>query len=202
MTNHALITSAASPWWRVNEITHNKVERVTSLDLCTGGDFLFLVGCEVIVPAEVRNRYKHTLVVHASDLPNGRGWSPWVHELRNGASEICVCLLEASEKVDRGAVWYRLRLEIDKCLLYNEISRQLLKAHAWLIDYAIDNPETRPIAQVGTPSYYRKLTDEDSRIEMDDATFDVVRTCDPYRFPAWVEKHGRRYSVRIEEEMR
>jgi methionyl-tRNA formyltransferase len=39
-------------------------------------DFCFCLSFEGIVSASVRQQYNHTLVVHESDLPNGRGWSP------------------------------------------------------------------------------------------------------------------------------
>ena len=71
-------------------IAHDK----TSL---TGGDILFLVSCSQVIGSDVQNMYRRTLVLHASDLPKGRGWSPYVWEVINGESKLTVSLLEASE---------------------------------------------------------------------------------------------------------
>ena len=48
-------------------------ELVFDKDDLQGGDILFLVSCGQMVNDEVRGKYKATLVLHASDLPKGRG---------------------------------------------------------------------------------------------------------------------------------
>ena len=45
------------------------------------GDILFLISCTDIVKAKVREMFAHTLVLHASDLPEGRGWSPHIWDV-------------------------------------------------------------------------------------------------------------------------
>ena len=70
----------------------------------SGGDLLFLVSCSSIVKKEERQSYKKALVIHASDLPRGRGWSPHVWEILDGGVDICVTLLEVEDKVDSGDV--------------------------------------------------------------------------------------------------
>ena len=40
------------------------------------GDFAFYLSYGQIVPLEILDKNKHNLVVHASDLPAGKGWSP------------------------------------------------------------------------------------------------------------------------------
>ena len=46
-----------------------------------GGDILFLISCSEIINAKDRAQYKVSLVLHASDLPQGRGWSPHIWAL-------------------------------------------------------------------------------------------------------------------------
>jgi methionyl-tRNA formyltransferase len=43
-----------------------------------GGEILFLVSCGQVVGDCERNQYNSTLVLHASDLPKRRGWSPHI----------------------------------------------------------------------------------------------------------------------------
>ena len=38
-----------------------------------GGDYLFLVSCHQIIDADMRSKFRYTLVLHASALPEGRG---------------------------------------------------------------------------------------------------------------------------------
>ena len=66
------------------------------------GDILFLVSCSEIVKKDIRMKFRHTLVLHASSLPKGRGWSPHIWEILNGADQIVISLLEAEDKIDSG----------------------------------------------------------------------------------------------------
>ena len=73
--------------------------------MLAGGEILFLVSCNEIIGKDVRDRYMATLVIHASDLPKGRGWSPHIWQIIEGKKEIMVSLLEAEDAVDSGAIW-------------------------------------------------------------------------------------------------
>ena len=63
------------------------------------GEICFLLGCTKIVPEEVLEKNKYTLVVHESDLPKGRGFAPMAWQILDGANEITFCLINASNKV-------------------------------------------------------------------------------------------------------
>jgi methionyl-tRNA formyltransferase len=167
-----------------------------------GGDILFLISCPFIIGSEMRSRYTKTLVVHASDLPRGRGWSPMVWEVLEGAQSITVTLLEAEDKVDSGAIWKKLSFAVADHELYDEINAKLFGTTCALMDFAIANFHTIvPAAQgEGGSSYYRKRTPEDSRLDPDKSIrqqFDLLRICDPQRFPAFFELNGHVYDVEI-----
>ena len=74
----------------------HRVELAHTLADLSGGDVLFLVSCNEIVGPRARAAYRATLVLHASDLPQGRGWSPYIWAVQGGADRIHVCLLEAA----------------------------------------------------------------------------------------------------------
>ena len=64
------------------DLEHNhSISIIRSTKKVTNGDLLFLVSCNELVDVAVIERFKHTLVLHASDLPKGRGWSPHIWEL-------------------------------------------------------------------------------------------------------------------------
>ena len=86
-----------------------------------GGDILFLVSCSQMIRDAERNRYKETLVLHASDLPKGRGWSPYIWSILGGANQITVCLLEAAEPIDSGSVWLKTTFDLEGHELIDEI---------------------------------------------------------------------------------
>ena len=47
----------------------------------------------------------YTLVLHASDLPDGRGWSPHVWDVISGKSSLTLSLINAEDSVDTGHIW-------------------------------------------------------------------------------------------------
>ncbi len=95
-----LITSIEHPvntyineW--VEKNNRHQINIIHSKEELISGDILFLISCSDIVSKLEREKFKKTLVVHASDLPHGRGWSPHVWEIINGATDITLSLLEA-----------------------------------------------------------------------------------------------------------
>lgn len=165
------------------------------------GDILFLISCYEIVPLEVRQRYKACLVIHASDLPQGRGWSPLVWQILEGRNDITVSLLEADEPVDSGAIWHKIQIHFEGHELCDEIYSVLFEAELKLMDYALDNLESAyPVPQKGEASYYPRRTPEDSCLDVQRSIadqFDLLRVADNKRYPAYFDFRGHRYQVII-----
>jgi methionyl-tRNA formyltransferase len=170
-----------------------------------GGDILFLISCNEIITYSDREKYSFCLVLHASDLPQGRGWSPHIWEILNGAESITLSLVEAEEKIDSGRIWKKIEITIPKHALWDEINYLVFKAEIELINYAIQNMLTiKPIEQQETNDliYYSKRTPEDSRIDVNKSIadqFNLIRVCDPIRFPAYFEYLGNLYSLKLEK---
>lgn len=170
-----------------------------------GGDLLFLISCSEIIGPTDRVNYQKTLVVHASDLPRGRGWSPHIWEIIGGAEHITLSLLEAEDKVDSGDIWKKELLSIEKHCLWDEINEKLFKAEIRLINFAIAQFECitpMPQSAAVEPSYYPKRQPLDSKLDPKKTIaeqFDLIRVCDPNRFPAFFELHGHKYSVKLEK---
>ncbi len=166
---------------------------------CEGGELLFLVSCSEIVRPETRARYGHAVVLHASDLPEGRGWSPHVWDVIEGRDHLTLSMLAVADPFDTGDVWQKRTIALDGTELYDEINRKLFDAEIELMDWLLENAETaRPQPQTGTPSVRRRRTPEDSRLDPKqtiEAQFDLLRVCDPERFPAFFELRGARYEV-------
>lgn len=168
------------------------------------GDILFLISCQQIVKADVRARFRHTLVLHASDLPKGRGMSPHIWQIVEGADRIVLTMLEAEDGFDTGAIWHQAEIHFDGTELYDEINAKIFDAEVALMSWALDHAENpAPRAQADDePSYYRRRTPEDSRVDPLRPlaeSFDLLRVADPSRYPAFFEYRGQRYRIRIEK---
>lgn len=162
-----------------------------------GNGYLFLVSCTELIGKAVRDSYKHVLVLHESDLPKGRGWSPVAWQIIEGKDEITVSLLEAAANVDSGDVWFKEEVYIPRDALADEISARVWEVKKKLILRALDGASPRK--QMGEPSYYRRRTPQDSRLDPDKTIaeqFDLLRICEP-RFPAFFEHRGAKYQVSL-----
>lgn len=191
-------------WVEKNNTLH-RIELVRRKAELSGGDILFLISCSEIISAADRSAYRVCLVLHASDLPVGRGWSPHIWQLIEGADEITLSLLEAEDKVDSGRIWKKLKVQIPKHALWDEINSSLFKAEIELIDFAIQEFERiKPVDQDSSiqPTYYRRRTPDDSQIDPTKSIaeqFNKIRVCDPNRFPAFFELHGKKYKLILEK---
>ena len=173
------------------------------LDALRGGDILFLISCSVLISSEIRQRYGHTLVLHASDLPKGRGWSPHIWEIIAGADAIVLSMLEAEDAVDTGAIWAKLNLNIPKTALFDEINAILFDGETRLMSKAIEmisNGEAATPQDEGRASYWPKRTPADGKIDVDRSLadqFDALRVADPDRYPAFFEHRGARFEISL-----
>lgn len=162
-----------------------------------GGDYLFLISCTQILKRE-RELYKQVFVIHESDVPNGRGWSPLAWQVLEGKDHIVITLMEAADSVDAGDVFDKKILILDGTELYGEIHRKCVAVKIELIMGSAGNVKT---SQTGEPSYYRRRTPEDSRLDVSksiESQFDLLRICEP-RFPAFFEHRGCKYEVSIKK---
>lgn len=152
-----------------------------------------------------RTHFQHTLVLHASDLPQGKGWSPHVWSVVDSADQITLSLLEAEDLVDSGRIWQKETIELSGNELFDEINEKLFAAEIKLIEYALEN-NVKPQEQCPEQStYYKKRTPKDSEIDINaslESQFNLLRVCDPDRFPAFLERNGIRDTLKIEVEKR
>jgi methionyl-tRNA formyltransferase len=190
-------------WVERNRSRHRIAIRRGSVE-CVGGDLLFLVSCHEIVRPSILGKYRHCATLHASDLPEGRGWSPHIWSILSGRQELTVSLLVAVEGLDTGDVWRKAKIELDGTELFDEINAKLFAAEEELMDWLVANADVAvPIPQSGTPTWHPRRRPEDSRLDPLRAIaeqFDLLRVCDPDRFPAFFEHRGCRYRLSISRE--
>lgn len=183
----------------------HQIELVRRKSELSGGDILFLISCSEIIGAKDRAAYHNCLILHASDLPLGRGWSPHIWQILGGKQELTLSLLEAEDKVDSGHIWKKLKFQVSKHALWDEINEQIFEKEIELIDFAVSNFEhilPEPQGLGITATYYPRRTPLDSKIDPLQSIasqFDKIRVCDPQRFPAFFEMQGKKYKIILEK---
>ena len=192
--------------WRLCHKDLHEIVLCRDREELPGGDILFLISCSQIIDAATRNKYRHVMVLHASDLPKGRGWSPHVWDLLGGNDTITVSLLTAEDGVDTGAIWAKRSFHVPPHALYDEINGQLFDTELALMDEAIKLVQDciEPASQPSNiePSYYRQRTPSDSEVDPHQPLselFNTIRVMDPRRFPAFFSLHGHTYMIEIKK---
>ena len=192
-------------WQKLQVAVSHDVQLIYDKNDLSGGDILFLVSCGQLINETERKKYRATLILHASDLPKGRGWSPHIWAIVNGESEITVCLLEASDSVDSGAVWLRKKIIFEGHELLPEINDKLFNTELELMSHAVKSyDQIKPEKQTGESGMYmKKRTPEDSRLDPSktiEEQFNLLRIIDSQRYPAFMDYLGKRYLVKIEKD--
>ncbi len=165
----------------------------------------FYLSCSRIVPKEVLARFAHNLVVHESDLPCGKGWSPLTWQVLAGADRIPITLFEAAEAVDAGPIYLQDVIALDGSELVDELRGKQAKATLDLCRRMVDSYPVvleRARAQSGDGSWYPRRRPADSAFDPTGPVaeqFDLLRVADPDRYPAFFDLRGSRYKLRIEK---
>lgn len=175
---------------------------ITSLDE-REGDIAFLLSCRNIVSSDKLRFHKSNIVVHESDLPKGKGWSPVAWEILNGHNEITLSLFEAVEKVDSGKIYIKGKINFNGDELLPEIRE---KVATKTIEMAIKYIQQYPMIgqeQYGVETFYRRRTPDDSELDINksiDEQFNLMRIADNDKFPLFFWKNNTKYILKISKE--
>lgn len=170
------------------------------------GAVAFYLGCVKIAPPSVLERNRRNLVIHASDLPKGRGWSPLSWLILQGENRIPVCLLEAIDALDAGPIIYKEWLLFEGHELISEMRNSLGVAHVKLCQRFLE--EKMPpsgIPQKGDATCFGRRRPADSKLDSRktiEEQFNLLRIVDNERYPAFFDLHGHRYELRIVKQAR
>lgn len=163
------------------------------------GDILCLLACEKIFRRLELN--KHNLVVHESNLPSGKGWSPVSWQILEGKTKIPVTLIEADERVDSGKIYDQKEIILEGHELWPEIKNQQGNLTISLIlDFINKYPKVVGVSQKGVESFYLRRTPDDSELDLNKTIgdqFNLLRICDNERYPAYFLKNGYKYIIEI-----
>ena len=193
--------------WAIEQRSRHDIRLIHRKAELEGGDILFLVSCSEIIEASIRDRYRHVFVLHASDLPEGRGWSPHVWAILGGAETVTVSLLDAEDKVDTGAIWAKRSFQVPKHALFDEIGALLFETEIELMSEALAlvarSARPTPQPEVGA-TYWERRRPEHSELDPQRSLadlFDQIRVADPVRYPAFFRLHGATYTIELKKKI-
>lgn len=173
---------------------------MSSYDIC------FMLSYPKIVTKEYLDKNKHNIVVHASALPEGKGWSPWVWQILEGKNVIPISLFEAVEGVDAGDIYIRDSITLSGLELLDEIRVELAKKTLGMCKAFLSSCEKgalNPEVQQGSETFYSRRSPKDSELNAEKSLleqFNLLRVVDNENYPAYFIKDGKKYVLKIYQE--
>lgn len=163
------------------------------------GEILLLLSCEEkLVDFDLNI---HNLVIHASDLPKGKGWSPLTWQILNGSKSIPVVIFEAENKIDNGIIYNKEIILLNGTEMINEIRLKLFEAiKKLIISFVKVYPNNLGIVQIGKPTFHKRRTKKDSELDINDSLksqFDLLRVVDNERYPAYFVYNDKKYIIKV-----
>ncbi len=167
------------------------------------GDILFALSMYQIIKKEYLNRNRNNIVIHESDLPKGKGWSPFAHQILEGKNEITFSLFEIDEKIDNGPIYFKDILRLNGYELFDELKDlQAKKRVEMCLKFVKDHQSMHPKPQLGQESFYPKRTATSSELDVNNTIakqFNLLRIVDNNNYPAFFNYRGKRYKILIEK---
>lgn len=195
----------ATPWCAVLkrdiETGGDKCDLIHQVADARSGDVAFFLGCTRLVRKEILKLHRHNLVVHASALPRGRGFSPLKWQICEGRNTIPLTLFEAVEGCDEGQIYATTEVQFAGHELLDEMQASVGQASNQLCLNWLSAPQLkRGVPQQGETTEYGRRNQEHQRLNPDATLaeqFNILRTVDNERFPAFFDLYGYRYELRV-----
>ena len=169
------------------------------------GNCAFFLSCIKKVPKEYLALNSHNIVIHPSDLPKGRGWSPLTWQILEGKNKIPMTLFEATEHVDEGDFYLKDVITFEGHELNDELKNaQGKKTIEMALKFISNYDKFSANKQNGEISYYSRRTKKDSRLDINKSIksqFNNLRVADNERYPSFFEYMEFKYILKIDKKV-
>jgi methionyl-tRNA formyltransferase len=165
---------------------------------------VFILSYFKVIGSQILKQHNLNLVVHESNLPEGKGWAPLFWQILEGKNLIPVVLFEATEQVDSGDVYLKDKIELNGTELNQEIRLKQAEATIRLcINFAEMYPGITAVKQTGESTYYKRRTPKDSELDIDKTIreqFNLLRISENEEYPAFFYHKNQKYIIKIYKE--
>lgn len=165
---------------------------------------VFVISYFKIIKKEELKKHRHNLVVHESNLPEGKGWSPLFWQILEGKNKIPIVLFEAVEKVDAGKIYIKDFMVLKGTELHNEIRKtQAKKTFSLCLKFLKQYKNLKPKEQSGNETFYTKRTPTDSKLDINKSIkeqFNLMQIANNEKFPLFFNYKNQKYILKIFKE--
>ncbi len=164
-------------------------------------DIVFILSYTKILPKSFLKKNKLNLVIHASNLPKGKGFAPIQWQILDNKNKIKVCLIEAALKVDSGPILEENYLKFKGNELNDEIREMQSNISIKIIKKFLKKyPKVKKKSQIGKSSYYKRRYPLDSLLNINKSikkNFNLLRIVDNEKYPAFFTFKKKKYIIKI-----
>lgn len=165
------------------------------------GDLCLIMSCLKIIKDGYLQLNKNNIVVHASDLPEGKGFSPMQWQILEGRDEITITLFEAVKEFDAGPYYLKEKLKFTGNELYKEMREKLGEKMIDMCLKFIENIKTiKPVEQTGKETFYQRRTEKDDELYIKktiEEQFRHFRIADNENHPLYFKYKDTKYFLKI-----
>ena len=194
-----ILTDKNSWFFKNQEKTPSKYKKYLKKNLLTNHlqikknyEITLIISYYKIIPNKFLSNSKHNLVIHESDLPNGRGMSPLYWQILKGRKKITFTLFECTKNMDEGKYYIKKNFYFEPTLIYEEIKEKQLKYAFDLIELFLKKyakkKNIKSYYQKGKPTYFPKIQASFSELNINKtikSQMNKLRTRDNVNFPAY-----------------
>ena len=166
-------------------------------------DIVFILGYTKILKTKFLNYNKLNLLIHESDLPYGKGFSPIQWQILKGKKKIIFSILEAVKKFDSGAIFEKKKIVFKGYELNNDIRKIQGETTLYLVkNFLKDYPKNilKKIPQKGKSTYFKRRNLNDSQLDINKSIksqFNLLRIVDNEKYPAFFKYKSKKYKLKI-----
>ena len=190
--------------WSVNYLKKKKFQVIFNhTKINKRFDFIFYLSYSKIVESKYLSYSDFNMVVHASDLPKGRGFSPYTWEILKKKKIITLSLFKINSNSsipDSGDIYKKILFKISDTDLIEDVRKKILKNTFQLIKIFLEDKNKKFYKQQGIASYYRKRTKIDSKINLNKKFKDLIplfKVVDNEKYPAYFFYKKQKFILKI-----
>lgn len=165
---------------------------------------VFILSYHRIIEESYLSIHKHNIVIHASLLPEGKGWAPMFWQILEGKDEIPFTMFEASNGVDNGDIYFVKNLVLTGYELNVELrNKQALFILEMCNEFLLKYENYRiPRKQIGIETFYDKRGASESELDIHktiNEQFNLLRIANNKDYPAFFFIGDKKYILEINE---
>ena len=164
-------------------------------------NIVFPISYTKILPESFLKKNELVIIVHTSELPKDKGFSPLQYQILKNNNKIYMSLIKATKEVDAGPVYFQDYFILDGTELYDEIryiqGLQILKI---IKKFLLNYPNLSSVKKSGKGNFNKKRYPQDSKLNINKTIreqFNHLRINSNKLHPSFFYFRGKKYIIKI-----